>query len=239
MKPSSPTAPGSFARNAFTLIELLVVISIIALLVAILLPSLAQARESAKGMQCKNQMRQMGLAVYNYAMDNEDYAGKPDSWWCYLYDPYLNAPSQRARAYSPLWLCPSHPIGSSPLKNDSPWPDTRMGYMMNIWAVGWDPASSSGTNKGKSTRMADFINAPRKILISEHAYPDCGPIAKTRSYSTVAADMKHFYFGHNESSNTLFADGHVSGLNIDDPPFSVSPVSFEWKSRWYPTNVQP
>ncbi len=66
--------PLGSSRPAFTLIELLVVISIISLLVAILLPALAQARYAAQNTQCSTQVRQVALASFSYSADNLNYA---------------------------------------------------------------------------------------------------------------------------------------------------------------------
>jgi prepilin-type N-terminal cleavage/methylation domain-containing protein len=68
---SSPRS--SLLGRGFTLIELLVVIAIIAVLIALLLPAVQAAREAARRAQCVNNLKQIGLAVYNYESANSSY----------------------------------------------------------------------------------------------------------------------------------------------------------------------
>ena len=110
-------------QNAFTLIELLVVISIIAMLLAILLPSLGLAKEKAKNVLCKNNLRQYGLCAEMYLNENDD--SYPYAWnslftsspsgWCQWHDE-VNFLDKRPDLQGPLWpylatqkihLCPT------------------------------------------------------------------------------------------------------------------------------------
>lgn len=88
--------PNPQSRQAFTLIELLVVIGIIAILISILIPVLGAARESANRAKCASNLRQIGIAMHDYASDHKQYprvcahldddTGKEDVFIVYFQD---------------------------------------------------------------------------------------------------------------------------------------------------------
>jgi type II secretory pathway pseudopilin PulG len=74
MKTSSPSSVGKSSANAFTMVELLVVIAIILFLVGLLMPALQRVKETAKNVKCISNMRQLSMATFVYAADNDGFA---------------------------------------------------------------------------------------------------------------------------------------------------------------------
>ena len=190
-------------RRGFTLIELLVVIAIIAILIALLLPAVQQAREAARRSQCKNNLKQIGLAYHNY---HDTHRVFPPGW--IDGDLTVGDASEAANKNGLSWATMILPyMDQAPLYNLI---GTETSNFANNWHIGY----TGSTFIPSSTTVIPAYNCPSDPM--DGINTDKGNFGK----SNYAIERTHFYANKkikirdytDETSNTIIV-GEVTTKN--------------------------
>ncbi len=225
-------------RTGFTLIELLVVVAIIAVLVAMLLPALNQARASAKKVVCMNNLRQVNLAMYYYLDDDNDVYPP-------CYKPDVAVEDDYKKVFWPQRLIPY--IQNSRVMVCSLF--NKRGDL-NAYNYNWYYmfCNSGYAMYGYNHRALSCLrvntnwacNGPRWVKPSQVKHPDklimCLDYGATLPFDRTYwpwATLEYFQafawpFNHLGGENILFTDGHIIWASLNAPYFYSDKG---WKNR--------
>jgi prepilin-type N-terminal cleavage/methylation domain-containing protein/prepilin-type processing-associated H-X9-DG protein len=196
------------SRTAFTLIELLVVIAIIAVLVAILFPVFAAAREQARATSCLSNGRQIGLAVMAYVADRDETYPlvsfpDPDDSWTITLQPYIKSQA--------ILRCPDDLSAN--------WGTTHLSsYAVNAWFTPNAPSPYTLVAQIADIGSVIYLSESADNAPNDHFPPYCwsnddpatpsfcpfmAPFFDTNNNPLALAVLRH-----QNGFNSIYADGH-------------------------------
>ncbi len=224
-------------RGRFTLIELLVVVAIIAILAALLLPALSKAKETAMGIKCTGNMKQIGQHMAMYINDNNDYFPLGDNhggltWYQAIAarnneDLALSDSSLLYLGRSGIFDCPKA-VGYAKIYGihqavaPSYWPDTQSYRKHHKVSVLGRPSmkmivSEKGMNSEKSWGYNDFLTWRANWTNDTTNYQGSNlsylyPLNRDLPEGTTVAweGPRSIRYRHNNKNSGLFGDGHAA-----------------------------